>query len=74
MGGYFEDYDNRDLLDMEVTIDANGSTGTIKGYAVYSNREDHAMVSYVNDSGTVITDWFPISDLCLLDDDSDEFQ
>lgn len=66
---YFEDYEPRDFLDMEVTIDANGCIGTIKGYAVYSNREDHAMVSYVNDSGTVITDWFPISDLHLVDDE-----
>lgn len=68
---YFEDYDDRDLLGMEVTIDANGCIGTIKGYAVYSNREDHAMVNYVNDSGTVIVDWFPISDLHLVDDEDD---
>lgn len=68
---YFEDYDQRDLLDMEVTIDANSFVGTIKGYAVYSNREDHVMVSYVNDAGTVIVDWFPISDLQLLDEDSE---
>jgi len=71
---YFEDYEPRDLLDMEVVIDANGSSGKIKGYAVYSNREDTALVSYVNDSGTVITDWFPISDLHLVESDDPEYE
>lgn len=71
---YFEDYEPRDLLDMEVIIDANGSNGKIKGYAVYSNREDHVLVGYVNDSGTVITDWFPISDLHLVDADDPEYE
>ena len=64
---YFEDYSHDDLLGMDVVIHANATDGTIKGYAVYSNREDCALVSYVNDAGTVITDWFPISDLELLD-------
>lgn len=64
---YFEDYAPLDLLNARVAIKANAIEGTLKGYAVYVDRDDHAFVSYVNDSGTVVNDWFPVADLDIVE-------
>ena len=64
---YFDEYDPEDLLNAQVRIKANELEGTIKGFAVFSHRDDHALVCYVNDSGTVVDRWFALSELDLVE-------
>jgi len=64
---YFDEYDPEDLLNATVRIKSNELDGTIKGYAFYSHRDDHVLVCYTNDTGTVLDHWFAISDLDLVE-------
>jgi hypothetical protein len=69
----FDDFEINELLEQRVLINANEYVGTIKGYAIYSNRDDHAYVCYVNDAATVIYEWFPVSDLTLVEEEEFPF-
>lgn len=57
----------KSAIDKEVEISISGERGYVKGLAQFKSGEDQALVVYKAADGRAAEQWFPLSELQLLD-------